>query len=138
MKSVGRSPLVSINSCSLQPVGFSIILLENGTDVEQVLTPPKQKNQQIQLKSKTYLGIYNFFAKIIKIISPLFLITIIFSIFLVLRDNQSNLSRFLFIFLTTLIIYALFFMMEESTPNPLKIVCGFIGGTGIFIFLKGF
>jgi hypothetical protein len=40
--------------------------------------------------------------------------------------------------LTTVIIYALFFMMEESTPNPLKIVCGFIGGTGIFIFLKGF
>ena len=61
-------------------------------------------NQQIQFKSKTYLGIYNFFAKVIKIISPLFLITIIFSIFLVLRDNQSNLSRFLFIFLTTLII----------------------------------
>jgi len=40
--------------------------------------------------------------------------------------------------LTTVIIYALFFMMEDSTPNPLKIVCGFIGGSGIFIFLKGF
>jgi hypothetical protein len=61
-------------------------------------------NQQIQLKSKTYLGIYNFFAKVIKIISPLFLITIVSSLFLILRDSQSNLSRFLFIFLTTLII----------------------------------
>ncbi|MFL3023918.1 MAG: hypothetical protein ACJZ16_05370 [Methylophilaceae bacterium] len=40
--------------------------------------------------------------------------------------------------LTTVIIYALFFMMEESTPNPLKILCGLVGGTGIFIFLGGF
>ena len=40
--------------------------------------------------------------------------------------------------LITVIIYALFFMMEESTPNPLKILCGLVGGTGIFIFLKGF
>ena len=40
--------------------------------------------------------------------------------------------------LTTVIIYALFFMMEESTPNPLKVLCGLVGGSGIFIFLKGF
>ncbi len=40
--------------------------------------------------------------------------------------------------LTTVIIYAFFFMMEESTPNPLKILCGLVGSTGIFIFLTGF
>ena len=40
--------------------------------------------------------------------------------------------------LTTVIMYALFFMMEETTPNPLKILCGLVGGSGILIFLKGF
>jgi hypothetical protein len=40
--------------------------------------------------------------------------------------------------LTTVIMYALYFMLEESTPNPLKILCGLVGGTGIFIFLRGF
>ena len=40
--------------------------------------------------------------------------------------------------LITVIMYALFFMMEETTPKPLKILCGVVGGTGIFIFLKGF
>ena len=39
--------------------------------------------------------------------------------------------------LTTVIMYALYFMMEESTPNPLKILCGLVGGVSIFIFLNG-
>lgn len=39
--------------------------------------------------------------------------------------------------LTTVIMYGLFFMMEESTPNPLKILCGLVSGISIFIFFNG-
>ncbi|MDA0942433.1 MAG: hypothetical protein O2849_06450 [Proteobacteria bacterium] len=39
-------------------------------------------------------------------------------------------------FLTTIIIYALFFMIEESTSISLKIICGLVGGAGLFIFFN--